>query len=249
MKRTKLLSAAVALMLSIGLLVSCENNPVAPVENTATQPALQLSNDVQAQPLTAEALGLAKSVGLHSYYGKISKRRGGWLSAPGVLLHMPPDNNWNDREHYYFEITLADNAAELLSESADNHPRRGHQGNFGQIKKDIQFGFNITLYDHRGNPVHINLDYSAWPDPNDLNPIYQEDKRDDKDGTATIYIHKSWLKYLDVDEQGLFNTDCTMVHYDPDGNSPDGNVVSESQDYHMWLSYDLPGFSKWAWTW
>ena len=258
MKRAKLFSTAVALLvLSLGLMIGCENNPVAPVNQTSSQPTLQLVDGVQPQPLTAEAIGLAKSVGLRSSSGKINERKGGWLAAPGVLLHLPPDNDWKGREKYYFEITLADNVAELGDDS-DHGGGRGHKKDkkdkdsglhFGQIKQEILFGFTITLYDHKGNQVHINLDYSAWPDLAGLNKLYKKDEKDTQDGTATLYINKFWLKYLNVDMAELANQSCFMAHLDPDKEDFDGNEISVSQDYVQWLEYDLPGFSKWAWVW
>lgn len=256
MKRVKLFSTAVALLvLSLGLMIGCENNPVAPVNQTTSQATLQLADGVQPQPLTAEAIGLAKSVGLRSSSAKIDRRRGGWLVAPGVILHLPPDNDWKGREHYYFEITLADNAAELVDDDGGHGGRGRHRKgkdsglNFGQIKQDVLFAFKITLYDHRGHQVHINLDYSAWPDVDGLNPIYKEDEEDTKDGTATLYINKFWFKYLDINMSNLMNTDCFMAHYDLDGKTFDGNDISVSQDFVQWLEYDLPGFSRWAWVW
>jgi len=250
MKRVKLFSAAAMLLLALGLLISCQNNPVAP-QQPAIQPTVQFADGVQPQPLTAEAIGLAKSMGLRSSRGRISERRGGWLVAPGVILHLPPDNDWKHRESYYFEITLADNTAELEDDSGG---KRGHHKkdsglHFGQIKQEVLFGFKITLYDHKGEQVHINLDYSAWPNIPGLNDFYKKDEKDTKDGIATIYINKYWLNYLEVDMDQLATTDCYMAHYDLDSETLDGNEVSVNQEFVQWVEYDLPGFSKWAWLW
>ncbi len=253
MNRTKLMAVSVIiLMMAFGLMIGCQNNPVAPMEQSAdTQVAYktaQFEDGVEPIPLTAEHFGLAKTVGLRSHYGRVYKDYGGWLVAPGVVLRLPPDNDWKDRQILYFEVQLTDDPAEL--DADDDEDEENHGRNVGHIfEEGTNFAFNITLFDVKGNEVHINLDYDAWTNPGSLNELYSKDSEDSEDGegTAQLYIHKMWLNQLLAGEYNLQKTDPYMLHIDPEEEEPDDNTVDINEEYVGWVKYDLPGFSSWGW--
>lgn len=264
MNRTKLMAVSVIiLMMAFGLMTGCQNNPMAPTEQSAdTQVAyktVQFPDEVKKISLTAEHFGLAKTIGLRSNYGRVYADYGGWLFAPGVVLHLPPDNDWEDRQILYFEVQVSDNPVELgMERDDDERSGKGNNGNKnGNGNHDDEIALKITLYDRHGEEVHINFDYSAWSNPDNLNDFYNLDKEDLDGGVAKLYVHKRYLQYLlgkknyhhflKNKRKGSNVNNPYWVHIDPDEDAPDMNTSTIESEYFSYMEYELPGFSRWGW--
>jgi len=268
MNRAKLMAVSVIiLMMAFGLIIGCQNNPIAPSEQSAdTQVAyktVQFDDGVEPIELTAEHFGLAKTIGLRSSYGRVYKDYGGWLVAPGVVLQLPPDNDWEDRQILYFDVQVSDNPAELDMErnkdsTKGKKGKRSKKGKKGRGKHgNIEIALKITLYNLDGEQVHINFDYSAWSNPESLNDFYNQDQDDIEGGVAKLYVHKRYLIYL-LDKKhyhdylknrrkGNIVSDPYWVHIDPKQDAPDMNVSLVEDEYFSYIKYELPGFSRWGW--
>lgn len=63
--------------------------------------------------------------------------------------------------------------------------------------------------------------------------------------TSQLYLNKYWLRML-----GINPNDLKLVHIWKDENGNKHIETAQFTEYHHWLvAEDIPGFSKWAWTW
>jgi len=86
--KTRYILLPLLILLGLGLLASCSNNPVGP-EPIAQLETLQFQPDVDAIPVTPEDIGLARKIGLIAHGRYIRADYGGFLAAPGAFVRIP----------------------------------------------------------------------------------------------------------------------------------------------------------------